>query len=173
METNVISPAIKGALIAVLLIAFAVTIQLMGDFRTSQKYSWVQFAIIIVGVIWACITYTRQMAGAVTFGSVFAHGFKVTAIFTIIYIIFTILSIKFLFPDMVDKAMEITREKMESDPQAKDNPERIEQGLAMVRKNFLVFAVLGVMVMDVLVGAIAALIGAAVAKKNPNSFPAK
>ena len=36
-------------------------------------------------------------------GNLFAHGFKITAVITALMLIYTVLALNFLFPDMVDK----------------------------------------------------------------------
>jgi hypothetical protein len=73
--------------------------------------------------------------------------------------------VKFLFPDMVDKIIEISRKKMAENPQLTD--EMIEQGITMTKKFFVPFAIGGAIIGNAFLGAIGALIGAAAAKKNP------
>ena len=53
----------------------------------------------------------------------------------------------------------------------KMSPEQIDQALGMMQKFFVPFAIGGALVLYLLVGAIAALIGAAIAKKNPAVSP--
>ena len=54
---------------------------------------------------------------------------------------------------------------MAENPQLTD--EMIEQGITMTKKFFLPFAIGGAIIGTAILGAIGALIGAAVAKKNP------
>jgi hypothetical protein len=108
------------------------------------------------------------MNGNVTFGNVFGHGFKTTAIVAVFMIIYTVLAIKVLFPDMADQAMVIAKQKMQESPSHLSD-EQIEQSLSMVKKFFLPIAIGGIILGFAIVGAIASLIGAAVAKKNPQS----
>ena len=98
----------------------------------------------------------------------FAHGFKTTAVVIVITSIYTFLSIKLLFPDMVDKIMAISRKQMEKNPQLTD--EMIEQAITMTKKFFLPFAIGGGIIANGFIGAIGSLIGAGIAKKNPNPF---
>ena len=81
---------------------------------------------------------------------------------------FTVLSTKLLFPDMVDKIVDMTRKQMEKNPQMTD--EMIEQAVTMTKKFFLPFALGGAIIGTGVLGAIGAAIGAGVAKKNPNPF---
>jgi NADH:ubiquinone oxidoreductase subunit 6 (subunit J) len=119
---------------------------------------------MVGGVIWGCISYANQMNNNVTFGNVFAHGFKITAVITVITIIYTIIALKFLFPDMVDMILNKTRESLDENNMSDD---QAEAALSMTKKFLVPFAAGGILVMFMIVGAISSLIGAAVAKKNP------
>jgi hypothetical protein len=130
--------------------------------------SWINYSIFIGGLIYGGILYSNQNNNNVTFGNVFAHGFKTTAVVIVITVLFSVLSIKFLFPDMVDKIVDMTRKQMEKNPQMTD--EMIEQAVTMTKKFFLPFAIGGAIIGTGVIGAIGSLIGAAAAKKNTNPF---
>jgi uncharacterized protein YybS (DUF2232 family) len=83
----------------------------------------------------------------------------------VIVLIYTILSFKVLFPEMIDKSIEITRQKMEATGKATDS--QIEQQMTMMREHFTLFAVVGVVIGSAILGLISSLIGAAVARKKP------
>ena len=78
----------------------------------------------LAGIIWACISYSKQINANVTFGNLFAHGFKTTAVIIVIMFVYTIVALKVLFPDMVDKSMAMTRQKMEASGKANRQPDR-------------------------------------------------
>lgn len=164
METKVTSPQIKGLIISLILIVFGLILYFV-DHMQHQNLQYIQYALFLGGIIWACISYSNQLNANVTFGNLFAHGFKTTAVVTVIVLIYTILALKVLFPDMVDKSIEITRQKMEADGKASDS--QIDQAVGMMRDHFTLFATIGVIVGFAIMGAISSLIGAAVAKKNP------
>jgi len=105
------------------------------------------------------------MNGNVTFGNVFAHGFKTTAVVAALLAVYTFIAVKFLFPDIVDKSLAMAKKEMEEKGTLSD--EQMEQALSMVRNFFVPFAIGGILVMFAIIGAISSLIGAAVAKKNP------
>ena len=164
MEQKVTTPLVKGLIITLLLIVFGLIIYFTGQIGNSTL-GYLQYVILIGGIIWSCTSYAKQKDGNVTFGNVFGHGFKTTAIVAVFMIIYTILAIKVLFPDMTDQAMEIAKKKMQ-ESSSKLSDEQIEQSLGMVRKFFIPFAIGGIVFGFALMGAIASLIGAAVAKKN-------
>lgn len=167
MENQVTSHIIKGVVLSVISIVFGVVMYVFNLYENTWM-SWVSQAIVFGGLVYGCVLYANQNKNNVTFGNVFAHGFKTTAVIIVITAIYTFLSTKFLFPDMVDKIIEISRKEMEKNPKLTD--EMIEAGVAMSKKYFLPFALGGIVIGTGFIGLIASLIGAAVAKKNPNPF---
>lgn len=164
MENKVTSPQVKGLIISLALIAFGLIIYFIDDMR-HPELSYIQYAIFLAGIVWACITYSKQLNANVTFGNLFAHGFKTTAVITIIILIYTVLALTVLFPDMVDKSIEMTRQKMEEGGKATDS--QIDQTINMMKDHFVLFTVVSVIIGFAIMGAISSLIGAAVARKKP------
>jgi NADH:ubiquinone oxidoreductase subunit 6 (subunit J) len=165
MEKKATTPIVKGVIITLLLIVFGLIIYFTNQIENTAL-SYFQYVILCVGIIWSCISYAKQMNGNVTFGNVFGHGFKTTAVIAALLAVYTFISVKFLFPDIVDKSLDIAKKKIEeSNPNMSD--EQMEQSLEVVRKFFVPFAIGGILLMYAIIGAISSLIGAAVAKKNP------
>jgi hypothetical protein len=163
-ETKVTTPVIKGFIISLVLIVYGLILYFV-DNMEHPNLQYGQYAIFLAGIIWACISYSNQLNANVTFGNLFAHGFKTTAVITIIILIYTILAFQFLFPDMVDKTIDITRQKMEAEGKASDS--QIQQTVSMMKEHFTLFAVVGIIFGFAIMGLISSLIGAAVAKKKP------
>jgi NADH:ubiquinone oxidoreductase subunit 6 (subunit J) len=163
METKVTTPVIKGVIISLILIVFSLALYFMGQ-STNQGLSSLQYLIIVGGIIWGCINYSNQLHHNVTFGNVFAHGFKITAVITVIMIVYTIIALKVLFPDMVNVILDKTRESM---AQKNMSDEQTENAINLTKKFLVPFAIGGILVMFMIVGCISSLIGAAAAKKNP------
>ena len=164
METKITTPIVKGVIITLLLIIYGLIIYFTGQMQ-NQGLNYGQYVIFMGGIIWACVNYSKQMNGNVTFGSVFGHGFKTSAVVTVLILIYTVIALNYLFPDIVDKSMEVTRQKMEESGKLSDS--QIDQQVSMVRDHFTLFAVAGIIIFFAIVGAISSLIGAAVAKKQP------
>jgi hypothetical protein len=167
MEKQVTSHIVKGVILSTISIAIAVIVYVFNLYEMSAL-SYANYAIFLGGLIYGAILYANQNGNNVSFGNVFAHGFKTTAVVIVITTVYTFLAVKFLFPDMVDKTIEIARKKMSENPKMTD--EMIEQAVAMTRKFFLPFAIGGTVIGTGILGAIGAAIGAGVAKKNPNPF---
>ena len=163
MDKQITSHILKGAILGGISILFSIIIYVF-NLYTTQWLSFLSYAIFIGGIIYGNILFANQNNNDVTFGNIFAHGFKTTAVVIVITVLYTVLSL-FIFPDMVDKIIEISRTAMAKNPQMTD--EIIEQGIAMTKKLFLPFAIAGAIFFTGFFGAIGSLIGAAVAKKNP------
>jgi hypothetical protein len=164
MENKVTSHIIKGAILGAFSILFSIIIYIFNLFAIKEL-NWISYAVIVGGIIYGNILYANQNGNNVSFGNIFAHGFKTTAVLIVITVVYTYLSVKVLFPDMIDKIIDMSRVEMEKNPKLTD--EMIEQGITMTKKFFIPFAVGGVLIFTGFMGAIASLIGAAVAKKNP------
>lgn len=159
-----------GLVLSLILVAISVIISItITDLQAMQKFSWLSYLILIGGLVYGCVTFAKEKNGHVTFGNVFSFGFKTTAIITSIMVIFTILSVTVLFPEMKDKAMEMARSQMEKDGNLSES--QIDQAIEMTTKFFIPFAIGGALIGYLFIGTIGALIGAAAAKKNPNPTP--
>jgi len=164
MEKKVMSHITKGLIIGLIGIILGVA-GYMGHIEQESWFRWTSTAITCIAIIWACTYYANQLDGRVTFGNVFAHGFKTSVVVALITVIYFVLAITVLFPDMKDKALETARQKMEEG--GKMSEEQINQGVEMTKKFFMPFAIGAILLGTLIFGAIASLIGAAVAKKKP------
>jgi len=165
MQTKPATPAQKGSIIALLLIVLALVIYFAGQIGNRDLRS-VQFVILFVGILLSSMYYAKQMNGNVTFGNVFAEGFKTTAVVIVLFSIYTIITMKFLLPGMTDKIIEAAR----ADAQAAGNETfaEFDKNVA-VTKQFLVPITIGITILSFgITGALGAAIGAAFRKKPGN-----
>jgi hypothetical protein len=166
MEQTVTSSTTKGIVISLVMIV----IGLIGFFLnidTATYFRYIDFAILIAGVIWSVTFYGKQINYNSTFGNYFAHGFKVAAIITVIMIIYVVIVFN-VFPEMKERGVDAARKSMEE--KGKMTQDQITQAIGFMQKFFMVFAIGGVLVGNLVFGAIASLIGAGVTKKNPHPF---
>jgi hypothetical protein len=165
MEQKVTTHIVKGLVISLILLV----VSLMAHFTDQSQSTWAKWTpsiLLCAGVIWACINYSNQRNHNVTFGNVFAHGFKVSAVATVFSIIFSVVFL-LLFPEVKEKAIETARQQMEAGGQM--SSDQINQAMAMTDRLFYVFLIGAIILMYLIVGLIAALIGAAIAKKDPRT----
>ena len=162
-EKKIVSPQIKGLIIALILIVVGIAAYFTG-LAYESWFSWASSGIFCLAVIFACIHYANQKDGFVTFGNVFGHGFKITAVTTVIVLVYSVIAITVLFPEMKEKIFEMQQAEMEK----KDMPsEQVETTMNMMRKYFTLFMILGLIFGYLVTGCIGSLLGAAFAKKKP------
>lgn len=162
-ETKIMSAQLKGLLISLIVIVLGIA-GYYSDLAFSGWYNWVVNLIMFVAIIIACVHFANQKLGYVTFGNVFMHGLKISAVVAIIILVYSFLSTTVLFPEVKEKAMEMQRIKMEEQGMDED---KIEMGINFAKKYFMIFMTLGVIFGTMIFGCIASLIGAAIAKKKP------
>ena len=165
IEKTVTSTTTKGLIIGLVLVVLGLAIY-FANIDINGPVKWLGYVVFIGGVIWSVYSYGKQVDYNSTFGNYFAHGFKVAAFVTAILIIYVVI-FNALFPDFKEMAIDQARKAM---TQKNMTPDQIEQGLAMTRKFFLVFVIGGTLVGYLLFGALAALVGAAITKKEPNKI---
>ena len=164
MENKITSHIVKGAIIS----GFGILLSIIVSVFNLYEVSWINYinyAITMGGLIYSCILFANENNNNVSFGNIFAHGFKTTSVIIVITVLYVVLSLKVLFPEMSDKIVEIARKKMAENPQMTD--EMIEQALGMTKKFLFPFAIGGAIIGTAIMGVIASLIGAGIAKKNP------
>jgi len=163
-ENKITSHLVKGLIIGLILIVISVGVQFAGIKRDSWPVQLVSTCILIGGIIWSVWYYGKQKDNFVTFGNLFAHGFKTTAIIAVIVIVFTIIFFV-AFPEYKDQALEESRKQMEE--RGKLTDDQIDQGLKIAKRFFLVAVIGSILVIYAILGAISSLIGAAITKKKP------
>lgn len=164
MEKKVMSHIQKGLIIGLIGIVLGI-VGYMAHIEQEGWFRWTSTIITCVAIIIACTSYANQLDGRVTFGNVFAHGFKTSVVVTLVTVAYFVLAITLLFPEMKDKAIETARQQMEAG--GKMSEEQINQAMEMTRKFFTPIAIGAILLGTLIFGAIASLIGAAIAKKKP------
>ena len=157
-----------GLITALAMIVVGLAFQLTGN-TDSPAARWLGMLPFIIGILAACIAFSKANNGFVTFGQVFGAGFKTTAIATLVLVAWTLISLS-IFPDIQERALETAQSQMAANPNVSE--EQIEQSLEFTRKNFKFLVTAGTLFMSLLTGVIVSLIGAAVAKKRGEAPPA-
>lgn len=157
-----ISHIVAGLIIGAILIIYTCALYYTGT-EQAGIYGWLPIIFIIVGLVVFVNLYGKAMNNEVTFGNLFAYGFKTTAFLTLVVIAFTVI-FYLIFPDVKEKALETARQKMEE--KGNLTPDEIDKALETARKMFWVFAIGGVLLIYAIIGAIGSLIGAAVTPKK-------
>ena len=151
-----------GAIIAGILIIYSIVLYIIDSQQSAA--GWFAYVIMIAGLVIFISLYGKANNNQVSFGNLFAYGFKATAFMTLLVIVCTLLSFMIL-PEMKEKIFDTARQSMEK--QNKLSEEDIDKAIEMTRKFFYAFTIGGIILAYAIFGAIGSLIGAVVTKKRP------
>lgn len=168
MMENKVLTNLNAALILFLLMVIYTLVINFGGYQGNRQMAWVSSVIIVVGIMVLVIKYSKDMQGNVTFGNLFAYGFKTIAILIIFFIGFTIL-FYIVFPEYKLRLLEIMKENTLKNA-TPDNRDKAEKGVEMMQKFFWVTIMARILVSFAILGAIGSLLGAAFSKKNPRGI---
>ncbi len=167
MEKKALSN-INAGLILFLMLAIYTLILNLSNLQTNEVLSWLSYLIIIGGITFFVIRFAKDREGSVTFGNLFGYGFKICAILTVFYIAFMVL-FYLIFPEYKEQLLEVATQKAIERAGGADT-ENVLKGMEMFKRFFWVGLIAGIMFSFALLGAIGSLLGAALSKKNPNTF---
>lgn len=167
MTDKPISQVQKGLIIALIIVVLSTAFYFMG-LSTKGPSQYVLYAILLLGVLWACNSFAKERNGHITFGNIFGYGFKTSAIVACIMVAYSLLFIN-IFPDVKTKALEEMRIEMEKNPAITD--EQVDIVVNGTEEYFVIINIAGALFGYMFMGVIASLIAAGVVKKNPNSVP--
>ncbi len=168
MQQTVTTTTTKGIVIGLILMVIGIAVFFL-DIDVNGPSKWVSSLVFFIGIIWSVYSYGKQIDYNSSFGNYFAHGFKVSAVVTCIMIIYIVFIINF-FPEFKEKAIDTTKLAMQK--KGTLTQEQITKFGEMMRKSFMVFAIGGTLLTYIIIGAIAALVGAAITKKEPQPLDA-
>lgn len=163
MEQPITSTSSKGILIALIMIVLALAMYFL-DMQNAAM-GWISYGIFFIGIILSVSVYGKQINYNSGFGNYFTHGFKITALVTVIMIIFMAIFI-IAFPEVKEKALQ--EQKIALDKMGTLTDEQMKQSTELTRKFFMVFTIGGTLLQYIILGTLAALVGAGITKKRPN-----
>lgn len=153
-----------GAILGAFAIVYTVLLHLM-SMAFDRSLGWIVYLILFVGVIVFISLYAKAKDNHVTFGHLFGYGFKITAIFILIYLAFVMIYYRLVFPEFKEKMIEISRQDLEQ--QGKMSDSQIDEAMEITKNWFWFFMAAGLIFFSAIIGLIASLIGAAIPKKRP------
>lgn len=164
MEKKPISPLVAGLIIGLTSVVLFLAYYFTGLSAQQGITTWLPALVFFILIIVFISMWSNAKNNFVTFGSCFNFGFKAVCVATIISFFFVLIFI-YLFPDYRDQMLRVMRDRMRENKQATDD--QVEAGMSMITNHFMLIVVGGSLFGNMLVGTIAALIGAAIAKKKP------
>ncbi len=158
------SHIIKGLVLAAILIAYAVVGEVAHTSHT-EWFGWVKVVLLAIGTITGVLTYAAQLQGNVNFSQLLVHGLKMTAVVTCLYFIFSLLEIYVFFPGSLDEMVKLGL--AEAAKNGKIDQQKVTENMGQARKVVAIMLLAGVVMGTMIMGLLAALFGAVLAKKNP------
>lgn len=157
------TPALKGAIITlVLLVAGAVLY--FGAGMANRRAVYILCVLLAAGITISANYFAKQMDGNVTFGNVFAEGFKTASVVIVFSSICVFISLKFIFPGVIDKLLQAGAEQMKLSGADK---EEIKTYINSAR-GYMVPVIIGIIIFSFgIVGAAGAAFGALISNRKP------
>ena len=161
--------AFKWSIIyAIIAIVITYTFQFLNiDQNSSIKY--VGFIPFLAFIFLAQKEYKDQLGGYLTFGQGFGTGFKYSLFSGLIMAVFIYIYLSFLSPQVLDQALATQRDAMAAKNMTS---EQIDQAMSIAKNWGPIIGAIGTVFVDAAIGAIFALIGAAIFKNEPPMFAA-
>ena len=164
MENKPITPLAAGLILGLTSVILFLVYYFTGLIFQQDWVAWLPAFVYIILVIVFINLWSNSHNNFVTYGSCFGFGFRTIAIASIIVFLFTALFL-YLTPDYRTQMLQMMKEKMRQNKQVTD--EQVDKGMSMISGNFFTITLGSSLFANVLMGLIASLIGAAVARKKP------
>ena len=171
MEVKKVSPsqpAIKWAVIALIT---SIIITYAFQFLNVDPNSPIKYLNFLPFIAFLFLTqkeYRDLLGGYMTFGEGFLSGFLFAIFLGVLSAIFTYLYYAILSPEMIDKTLAASQAKMAE--QNNLSQDQIDKAMEISKKYFSIIATVGALFGSAILGAIIALIGAAIFKKERSRF---
>jgi len=170
METSVNQNKIvlKWTIISVIT---SIVITYIFQFTNVDQSSGIKYISSIPFIVYLFLAqkeYKDQLGGYISFGKAFSTGFKYSIFTGLILAVFTYLYFAILSPQVYDKIMTDAQQKLTDQGQL--SSEQIDSAMEITRKYGVIFTTVGIVIFDAFIGAILALIGAAIFKNERPLF---
>lgn len=150
------SAGLDGLYLAAVTIAVTLCMSFLpGSGVASFLLSTLGWTVKTVGSVWLLLRFMRRFAAMETGGSVFAYGLRVCLCSSLVIAAFMFAYYKYLFPDVLDAAIETYRQTMTSQP---GMPAEYKQALDMLEDNAASMMCSASLIKDVVLGLICSAI---------------
>jgi len=133
--------------------------------QTTSPLRFLAYIPLIAFLLLAQKEYKDQLGGFMTFGQGFMAGFIYSIFIGIMAAIFTYIYFTFLSPQVWEQVLASSKDKMAENKNM--SSEQVDQAMDFTRKYGTIFGAIVIAVVTPIMGAIIALIGAAIFKKEP------
>jgi len=159
--------ATKWALIYILTAIVVTYLFEIAKLDPNSPAKYLGYIPFIVFLFLAQKEFKDQSGGYITFGDAFATGFRYALFSGILFAIFLYLYLTILSPEVFAKSVDAQRDAMVAKGLSS---EQIDKAMEITKKYGAPIGAVVTVIMDLIVGAILALIGAAIFKKERTAF---
>ena len=156
---------VYGIIIALIMIVFFITVLLTRLWEMYFLVLGISILIFILGIIFACIQFSKIEKGNIIFGDLFAKGFKTAMLAALILIVWSLLQ-PIIFSNMQGEIIAYTTNFMRQ--KGADNA-AINRTIESIKYPNYTLEIAQKIFGYAIMGAVASLLGAAIAKKNPQA----
>lgn len=150
-----------GVLAAVVNFALLLTQYFTNASSANIYYRILSLGVLVVAIVASCLRYSREMENKASFGDVFGTGFRTTAAATVLFA-----ALFMIFAQVMPGYKEqFISDMIAMGPQA-DMPETHAEEFERLKQTFPVTVLSGILMLYVLPGIVASVLGAALAKKK-------
>lgn len=149
--TNKITPAIKGLITGLLMVAVGLALN-FSNVEPTSPLQYISYFIYGLGIVWAVQEFAKQTGGTAKFGEMFNQGFKCFVIVTLIMAVFTIIFYKSNEHIIQQKAELTKKELLKTDKNR--TPAEIDEMVEQGKKYFIPMATSMTVFQYLLIGAI-------------------
>lgn len=161
--------AFKWSIICVIV---AIVITYTFQFLNIDQNSGIKYVGILPFIAFLLLAqkeFKDQLGGYLTFGQGFGAGFKFSIFTGLIMSVFIYVYLAILSPQVLDQALAAQQDQMTKKGMTS---EQIDQAMNIAKHWGPLFGAVGTIIFDAIIGAIVALIGAAIFKNEPPMFAA-
>lgn len=168
MEKKPLSSSLAGLILGLIMVAAFLIAFYTGRAFDRSAIGYLPYLIVFGLLIYFVIKYSNDKDNDVTFGNCFAYGFKISAVMALVVFVCTLVFI-LTQPEYKEQFLAFMSSELDKDP--KMTEDQRDTSMNMMDKFFAVSILGGGLFMNLLVGCIGSLVGAAFAKKHPKPNP--
>jgi hypothetical protein len=146
-----LTPALKGVITAILLIAVVLVSYYSGRFSDSS-IQYLMYGIYGAGIVWTLIAFSRSGSYTGAFGQLFAQGFRCFIVVTLIMVTFTFVFNK-MHPEFAEGSAEEYRKELIKNPPKDMLPPDIDKEVVEYKNNYNTIVVYGSIFGYLIIGA--------------------
>ena len=154
-----------GIYLALALIVFALAMYAMG--KTYDRSWYIQVTGIVIMAVFVVLgikELKKSNNGLLTLGQGLKTGVGIALISAIIYVLYTVVFVKFVEPGFIDNVIEMQREQMLDNPNMSE--EMIESMETNTQKYFWPFTIGGILIFNIFIGFVISLIASLAMQKK-------